>query len=183
MINLAATYFSQGRYDDVLSLESEAVETMRDCPGFEILHFLKRENNLASTYRELGRYDEAREILLRLKIRYEEEKLVGHADFLTCTTNLAAVSRLENKLEEAKKVEEHIEKTRTRLFGAEHPDTLTSKLYLALITAKMGLSEDLKGHSALFKEAMQMKEEVRKTKEKFLRKDHPDTLKSLRDPA
>jgi tetratricopeptide (TPR) repeat protein len=89
-------------------------------------------------------------------------------ELLVVKSNLALALDHLSELREARTLEEEVLETRTRLFGAEHPDTLRAKSKLAWTLGKLS---DLN-------EARTLQEEVLEASSRLLKVEHPDTLRA-----
>jgi hypothetical protein len=62
MVNLARTYWNQGRWNEAEKLEIQVIDMRKNLLGAEHPDTLTSMGNLANTYRKLGRWDEAEKL-------------------------------------------------------------------------------------------------------------------------
>ncbi|KAJ0350154.1 hypothetical protein COL154_013376, partial [Colletotrichum chrysophilum] len=104
--------------------------------------------------------------------------------------NLASIFKNQGRWKEAEAQEVWVMKTRKRVFGEEHPDTLTSMTNLASTyrnRGRLGKAEDtgMRAYEAdeRVKEALDLLEHVVAIQEKTLDEGHPDRLASQHELA
>ena len=118
------------------------------------------------TYIDLGLYPEARKQLERaLELR---RRALGAKTWKTMA-RLGWVADLQGKYAEAEVLESKALEAQRRVLGPEHPDTLGSMNYLAVIY----------GHEGKYAQAEALDAQILEIQKRVLGPEHPDTLISL----
>ncbi|KAK3938097.1 kinesin light chain [Diplogelasinospora grovesii] len=199
--NLASVLNSQGKYEEAETMYRQALKLWTKVLGAEHPDTLASINNLASVLDSQGKYEEA-ETLHRQALELRTKVLgAEHPDTPASMNNLANVlysqgniNNLANvldsqgKYEEAETMYRQALKLRTKVLGAEHPDTLTSINNLASVLDSQGKYEEAETihQQALklrtkgkYEEAKTMYRQALELRTKVLGAEHPGMLASM----
>ncbi len=124
---------------------------------------------MGRVYRNLGLYDAAAPLLERsLRLRQDAIGL-DSTDTLESAGDVAALLRLQGKLEEAERYSRQALEGRQRILGQDHPRTLESLGELGLVLQEQGKLQEAENY---YGEALNGFRRV-------LGSDHPDTLEAI----
>ena len=173
MVNLAATYWQQGRMTAAGKLHREIFEKRKYILGEDHPDTLTAMNDLAMTYRQEGRITETVELLQEVVNKMKNILGDDHPDTLTAMNDLAVTYRRQGLLTEAARLQEDVLERRKRVIGDDHPVTLIN-------IGNLAWTYWLQGRTA---EALILQEEAVNKMKKILGDDHPDTLTNMHNLA
>jgi tetratricopeptide (TPR) repeat protein len=159
-----------GKLDESRQVLEEVLQTRARVLGWTDRHTMNTRTNLASTLSNLGERDRARTLLegvLDDRRRYLGE---DHPDTVQIINNLAVVTE---DPDEAERLYREAIASYTRMFGANHFETLNSTSGLAALLARV----------LRFDEAAALLEEVVQGRMASLGTEHPKTARAQHDLA
>ncbi len=140
--NLGASLRLQGKAEEALSVQREALAArQRDLPA-EALPIAESHNNIGTALFQLGKYEEAAEQLTKaLEIRRKRLR-ADHPLIVRCMSNLGLV---ELRLGRVPSAVEHLRLSADlwpKAFGAEHPGRVAAVTSLALALRRSGAHDE-----------------------------------------
>ena len=191
----------QERLKEANELQLQVLETREKIIGGEHLDTLDDMSCLVGMYWNQGRSNTEDWLKktedLEVQIMEASKKAFGCEDLRTLETmnNIANVYwdqgwnekelwRIQQRWKKAAELREQILETRTRVFGAAHPEVLTDTNVLGLTYRGLGMceTEDLQIQEQ-WKKAEELHEYVMSVRKRVLGAEHPDTLRSMIDMA
>jgi serine/threonine protein kinase/Tfp pilus assembly protein PilF len=168
--NLAASYLSQGRYNDA---EQGFKELIRMKIGTEDLgpadYSLKM--SLGATYKEQGRYGEAEKLLKDALKEIRQQRGYRHPQTLWCMLSLSILHIEQERFEDAEDLLKEALPIARKLFRKEHPVTLSLvNAYAVVLT-----------NQKQYDPAEKLFNEVLKGRQQELGDHHPKTLQTFND--
>jgi tetratricopeptide (TPR) repeat protein len=143
--NLAGVLKTQGDLGRARELNEEVLEAMSRLLGPEHPRTLGAKNNLAVILEAQGDLGRARELCEEV---LEANSLAPeHPHMLSARNNLAAVLEAQGDLGRARELYEEVLEARTRLLGAQHPDTLSTNDALTGVVRDLGDVADSRDRS------------------------------------
>jgi hypothetical protein len=128
---LAATYRSQGRYNESEELGLQVLEGTKNIMSAGNPDTLQTMSLLAVTYHSQGRYSESEELGLQVLEGRKNTLGVGHPDTLRTMSLLAATYRSQGRYGESEELGLQVLEGRKNILGVGHPDTLRAMSNLA----------------------------------------------------
>src|SRR5262249_10080864 len=160
------TLSEQGHHDDARTLQQSVVDTMASMLGSEDPRTITAMAGLATVLMAGGRDREAGEFHQPgIEDRKQRQWFPDGGNPFT-QRNLAYGLGAQGDFAEARQLQQRVLEVRTRVFGAEHPDTLSAMNNLA---GTLGALGDGAG-------SLELQERVLQARKRVLGEDHPDTL-------
>ncbi len=106
--------YQQGRYSEAAKLAEEALTVAKKTFGPNHLIVATSQNNLAELYRAQGKYAQAEPVCKRSLKTLEKVLGKNHPHVATVCENMAELYREIGKEDEAKRLEEHARKIRSK---------------------------------------------------------------------
>ncbi|KAN0083436.1 hypothetical protein V8E54_002524 [Elaphomyces granulatus] len=168
--NVAVSLQSQGKLDEAVAMEREALEKMRVI-GAEHPETIRAASNLAKMILDQGKLDEA--VTMMREVVEKRKRVLGeeHSDTIAATSSLATALYDQGKLDEAVTMEKEVVEKRKRILGEEHPDTIAATSSLAMTLYDQGKLD----------EAVRMQKEVVEKRKRILGEEHPDTITAMQN--
>lgn len=168
MLDLAKTYFSQGRWADAeaLQLQILASTKRRQEYGPDTVMVM---GHLAMTYIAQGRWTDAEVLQLQVLAILKKNLRAGHPDTLTAMSNLAVINSNQGRWVDAEVMQLQVLAGYKRLLGENHPKTLSIMASLAVTNSRQGRWTDA--------EVLEL--QVLTAYKRLLGEGHPDTLTAM----
>ena len=140
----AIWFYGMGRFQDVITLESGAIEQAEASLSAQYPELAEAYNNLAAAYMAVGKPKEAA-LWYQKAIHLRQEKLgMQHPDLATSMNNFALLLLNQGDDNQAEELLRTALKIRTSRLGVSHPFTLSSMNNLSQLLQKRGALKEAK---------------------------------------
>ena len=140
----AIWFYRMGRFQDVIKLESKAIEQGESSLSAQYPELAEAYNNIAAAFMAVGQSKEAA-LWYQKSIHVRQEKLgMQHPDLATSMNNFAVLLLNQGDDNQAEKLLRTALKIRTSRLGVSHPFTLSSMNNLSQLLQKRGVLKEAK---------------------------------------